>query len=350
MNCCNNCFKSNYLSKIILSDSRMGNCDFCSSKNVAIYSPKELIPFFRNIFSRYEVNNETGIDFYDAINEDFKDLILNADVLDPRKLLLAIIENDTEEFQELFDNKVISKLNKEQHLQQSQAIHSVWENFKNEIKNINRFHISNTIDLSKLGRFFENEAFINYSHKGKIFFRSRISSKIGFEKEEMGNPPPEKASAGRANPRGISYLYLADSVKTSMYETRSSLFDYVTVGEFRLKEDIRILNLCSPIYDPISWSENEAVDDYLIFVPFIQTLQTELALPIRRLDKDIDYLPTQYLSEFIKSIGFDGVKFQSSLNASGYNLTIFSVEKFECVKVDVYEIESIQFDYKEVLS
>jgi hypothetical protein len=164
----------------------------------------------------------------------------------------------------------------------------------------------------------------------------------------MGNPPIELASSGRANPKGISYLYVADSLETSMYETRASLFDYVTVGEFKLTEDIKILNLQNPKDDPIYWSEIEEIENYLIYIPFIQTLQKELSLPIRKRDQILDYIPTQYISEFIKSLGFDGVEYQSSLNSEGYNIAIFKPEKLECFKTNVYEIKDIKLTHGKI--
>ena len=91
----------------------------------------------------------------------------------------------------------------------------------------------------------------------------------------MGNPPtPELATAGRANPKGISYLYLTNEIKTALYETRATLFDYATIGEFQTKEDLKILNLRSIKNDPIPWAEEEAIEDFLIYIPFIQTLQS----------------------------------------------------------------------------
>ena len=53
MNCCVNCFNSEYLISIINADDRNGNCDFCKSINVSIYAARELAPFFRNIISLY---------------------------------------------------------------------------------------------------------------------------------------------------------------------------------------------------------------------------------------------------------------------------------------------------------
>ena len=165
----------------------------------------------------------------------------------------------------------------------------------------------------------------------------------------MSNPPVEKAKAGRANPIGISYLYIADDIKTTFYEVRASLFDYVSIGDFRIKEDIKVINLRGDTYDPILLSDKGELEDFLIHLPFITKLEQELSKPRRRSDNELDYLPTQYLSEFIKSIGFDGVEYQSALYPNGYNLAIFNPNKLECIKVGVYEIENIDLTHKKVV-
>ena len=348
MFCCTECFSSSYLRNIIHSDSRKGECNYCKSIDVSIYTPRELILYFGNILNLYNVDNESGIDILSALERDFTDTIFSGKVDNKLNLLKSIIEDDNEEFGALLNNKVSSALWKGEHSKKSDAIHSKWEEFKNEIKNINRFHIQATIDLAKLHNIFRNESFQTTLKKGRIFHRSRISDIKGIAIDEMGNPPKDKATGGRANPKGISYLYLADNVKTSLYEARATLFDFVTVGDFRLKEDIKILNLREPENDPIIWAEQEAINDYLTYIPFIKTLQKELSLPIRKLDKEIDYLPTQYLSEFIKSIGYDGVEFQSSLHSDGYNLAIFNPDKFECIRTNIYEIESIELNHRKL--
>jgi hypothetical protein len=341
MFCCSECFSSSYLRNIIDSDSRKGECEYCKSKDVSIYSPRELILYFGNILNLYKVDNDSGIDILTALERDFSDTIFSNKVKNKLNLLHAIIEDDNEEFGELLKNNVTSDLWRGEHSKKSDDIHSKWEEFKNEIKNINRFHIQATIDLAKLHNIFRNESFQTVIKKGRIFYRSRISDVNGIVIDEMGNPPNDRATGGRANPKGISYLYLADNIDTSLYEARATLFDFVTVGDFRLKEDMKILNLRKPENDPIIWAEQEAINDYLTYIPFIKTLQKELSLPIRKLDKEIDYLPTQYLSEFIKSIGYDGVEFQSSLHSEGYNLAIFYADKFECIKTNIFEIEDI---------
>ncbi|NLK52763.1 MAG: RES domain-containing protein [Syntrophomonadaceae bacterium] len=39
---------------------------------------------------------------------------------------------------------------------------------------------------------------------------------------ELCAPPKEKCSAGRLNPKGVPYLYLADSIDTVISELRPS--------------------------------------------------------------------------------------------------------------------------------
>ncbi|MFS4484206.1 RES domain-containing protein [Hyunsoonleella sp. 2307UL5-6] len=346
MNCCVNCFTSSYLISIINGDDRTGTCDFCSTENTSIYSARELSDFFRNILSLYVPDENSVLQISESLREDFN--IISEIVTSPTNLLKAIFEDEMDDLRELFENNV-SFQNKSLLEVESHNLHNIWNDFKKEIKFENRYHIQNTIDLKKLKTYFLHESFYKKIKKGRIFFRCRVSDKNGFSYEKMGNPPtPELASAGRANPKGISYLYIADSPETSMYETRASLFDYVTVGEFKLKEDIKVLNLRNPKDDPMYWSEFEEIENYLIYIPFIQTLQKELSLPIRKRDKILDYIPTQYISEFIKSLGFDGVEYQSSLNSDGYNIAIFNPRKLECFKTNVYEIKDIKLTHGKI--
>lgn len=345
MNCCINCFTSAYLISIINGDDRTGKCDFCKTKNTSIYSARELSPFFRNIISLYVKDNNSNSKISDSLKEDFN--VISENVSNPIDLLKAIFSDELDVFESVFNNNVSLKL-KPFLETQANDIHNVWNDFKQEIKFVNRYHIQNTINLEKLETFFLHESFYRNIKKGRIFFRCRVSDKIGFPCEKMGNPPIDLATSGRANPKGISYLYVADSLETSIYETRASLFDYATVGEFKLTEDIKILNLRNPKDDPIYWSEIEEIENYLIYIPFIQTLQKELSLPIRKRDKELDYIPTQYISEFIKSLGFDGVEYQSSLKSEGYNIAVFNSEKLECFKTNVYEIKDIKLTHEKI--
>lgn len=346
MNCCPNCFVSPYLQNIIQSIQQKGNCSFCGSKDVNIYKASALLPFFRNIFDLYEVDSKSDTYLWQSIVKSFG--IINQDNISSAKSLLeSIASEEKKSLDTLFKNKVSSY--DKNFSNRLSDIHSTWDSFKEEIKFKNRFHVSNSIDLTKLKDIFENEAFYK-SIKERNFHRCRISDKRGFSKEEMGNPPKERTIDGRVNPKGISYLYLASDEKTALCETRANLLDYVAVGKFQLKQDIKVLDLRNPNYDIIPWSERDMLERFLTYGLFIKDLQREVSLPIRKQDKQFDYIPTQYISEYIKSLGFDGIEYRSSLNKDGYNLVIFNPndEVIECIDIKVVEISENELKYNAV--
>ena len=59
-------------------------------------------------------------------------------------------------------------------------------------------------------------------------------------------------------------------------------------------------------------------------------LSTELSSPVIPDKTDTAYLPSQYLCELIKTAGFEGVIYNSSVSEKdGYNLALFNDSKVE---------------------
>lgn len=351
MKCCSECFSSEYLRTIIQTNaSEIGNCNFCGTNNIRLYDPRELLLFFRNLFDLYAISDSTifhAKPLEMQILLDFPNKIFKIeDTTIIRQLILKIIEDETDSFSELLQKNVyIECLVNPSTKNEASILEISWEKFVDEIKFENRFHIKNAIDLTKLEILLKqlDRKFV----KGKIFYRARISEKQGFSIKDMGNPPKHLTKAGRANPQGISYLYLANDVDTTIFETRAALFDFVSIGEFRLNEDITLINLHeTDLYDPMLLADKDMLKDFIILYPFVSRLEKEISKPNRRTDNELDYLPTQYLSEFIKSLGFDGVIYKSSVNPKGHNLAIFNPHKFECIKSYVHEIEDVTFGHK----
>jgi len=344
MNCCPNCFSSAYLQSFF-SDSEKGDCNFCGYKNTPVREAKELSVQLASLLNYYDVDNVHGLSIETQIQKDFPNQILKEGNKNQKNLLQAIVGNHLEQYGKIFNNNAILSLKQgDRHELQIQDHFNAWEEFKKELKFENRFHIKKAINLQLLELFFK-QTLSTIIRKNEIFYRGRISEMSGFDLTEMGNPPKEKATAGRANPYGISYLYLASDVETALYETRSSIFDFVTIGEFIANENLSVVNLREITAEPIRWAEIEELDKYLTYTPFLLNLQRELSKPIKKTDKEIDYLPTQYLSEYVKSLGYDGMKFQSSFYPKGYNLTIFSTQKLSCIDRKVYEITNTKYHY-----
>lgn len=344
MNCCTECFESPYLKDIINRNKAVGDCSYCGSKSINTYNPRELSLIFQNILDLYIVDNKDGGTIEEVLDLDLQQKIFSIKVSEKRKeLLVSIISNDLDRYEYLFKNKVALKcLSIEEHHRSVLPLQSAWSAFDEEIKKINRFHLQKIIDLDTLQSLLSR--YKKPIKRGKVFFRGRISGLEGFKKDEMFNPPASRSKAGRANPTGISYLYLSDKPKTTLYETRASLYDYVSVGEFFLKSDITVINLRGNDYDPILLAEDEELEDFLKYKPFISRLESELSKPIRKDDMELDYISTQYLCEFIKSLGYNGVEYKSSLCDDGYNLAIFNSDLFDCNNVSIYIINKIEFD------
>ena len=55
-----------------------------------------------------------------------------------------------------------------------------------------------------------------------------------------------------------------------------------------------------------------------------------MAKPMSRLDSDLDYLPTQYISDFAKFLGYDGVKYFSTFDKVSYNVALFDSSACDC--------------------
>lgn len=45
---------------------------------------------------------------------------------------------------------------------------------------------------------------------------------------------------------------------------------------------------------------------WVLSIKRLTELSKEIAKPLRRSDSTLEYLPTQYISEFVKSQGYDG--------------------------------------------
>lgn len=349
MRCCPSCFWDTEIRAIIETNSvEVGNCDFCKSVNTQLLNPQELADTFQVLLDVYLPAQKLE----GPVPEG--DLLKNVLVRDWRifrieqpEMVQAFLEVACSEEvlanPDLFYKPVLAEcLYNPMNAEQAEIQQINWENFTSEIKHENRFFLKNTINTDLLTRLFSRH--VRPYKKGKILNRGRVSDSFGYDASEMGKPPAKKAKAGRANPSGISYLYLASDLKTTFYEVRAGAYDYVSVGEFKLKQDVEVINLRDlQVISPFQLQEDLA--DFIVHQQYLQKLSQQLSKPLRRQDSELDYLPTQYLCEFIKSLGFHGVEYASSQNPSGFNIAVFDDGFFDCTKTYVHEIKSIDFDH-----
>ena len=356
MNCCERCFKDPEIKAIVKGANTKGTCDFCKSKNVSICNiseNKDLRDSFESLLDVYTPINDIGLNYSCERQRQLIYIlytqwnIFNIKMDDIYKFLIELLPGKYEEQPELFDGPVvIAGSTEEDYLKEYSILGSFqWEDFVAEIKEKNRFHT----DIIKKGILKTIlQASCKRYKEGQKFYRARIwDSEVGFKKAEMGAPPARFASAGRANPEGISCLYLADSLDTTLHETRAGVYDYATVGKFRLLKDIEVVNLAA--IDKIS--PFQEIDSSLLAInlPHLKKIGDEISKPLRRHDSSLDYLPTQYISDYIKSEGFAGIEYKSTMCREGVNFAIFNQNLLECIETKSYDIDSLSYTYKQMI-
>lgn len=93
----------------------------------------------------------------------------------------------------------------------------------------------------------------------------------------------------------------------------------------------------------------DQISNYITHQKYLARLEKELSRPIRRFDKELDYLPSQYLCEYVKSLGYDAIEYGSPFKTDGINLAVFNDSKLEAKTAEVYEITEMDFNFKKLM-
>lgn len=330
MNCCPNCFIDTEIKAIIsdLSDTK-GCCDICKKTNQDILCINELSDYFSPLLDLYEREDTSSVNIHQMLALDWR---IFANESFSTKILQDMFSKSS--YKELLEHKI-----KPNYINDTESV-EIWSSFTEEIKIRNRFFIKNNLFIRDIiEKLLKYHTFVLPA--GKKFYRARIcDSPEGFSLDQLGVPPSTKARAGRANPQGISYLYLAGTAETTLYEVRASFLDYVSIGEFELTRDVTIvalreINNISPFLPDLNLKE------YISNKNILYQFGAALSKPLRRVDSDLEYLPTQYLCEYIKSLGIDGVEYASAMHNGGVNYAFFDETKFKIVRALTKEVKKI---------
>ena len=362
---CDHCFTDKEIASIIcaVSATNVGECPVCHYRNGRLYDTSiqnELTPYFEELLNIYTPSTMLPDTYPRAetrsLIDDLKDrwnIFSNITRTQTYEILRSVCKELYANAPELFDGTVgIPELYDSVYLQDHALLkNNNWDAFVTEIKTKNRYH-SKIINFEILKKYC---SFIRKTYKtGDIFYRARISEQNGYSANEMTAPPLGKSSEGRANARGITCLYVASDIDTTLHEVRAGVFDFVSVGTFRLKQDITVVDLRA-ITEISPFVEGLEYLDHAINKQYLEKLNMEMSKSLRRSDSTLDYVPTQYIADFIKSIEhdgeqeYDGIEYNSTTNPGGYNIAIFNPDLLECVSVNVYDIEKLQYTSKKIL-
>jgi len=180
--------------------------------------------------------------------------------------------------------------------------------------------------------------------KGTSFFRARIGPHPtkrqinpkdrntllpikSYSGDEIKVPPFDKIKAGRANAKGIGFLYLASNEKTAIAETRPWKGSLVSLVRFNLMKDLSVVSLTSKSKNviPLFWLPfSGGINQCQYVKSFWAQIDADFAEPISPEDSEIDYIPTQILAEIFREYRADGIIYKSAMqNTTGYNLVLF---------------------------
>jgi len=138
---------------------------------------------------------------------------------------------------------------------------------------------------------------------------------------ERMKPKVNRASEGRANPRGIPYLYLATEEDTAIAEVRPWIGSYVSVAQFALRRELRVVNCVSDYRSTIIWCQQEPAPEVREQSVW-RDIDQAFSQPVTLADDIAEYAPSQILAEFFREKGLDGVAYGSSLG-DGHSVALF---------------------------
>lgn len=164
-------------------------------------------------------------------------------------------------------------------------------------------------------------------------------------------PLLDRASDGRANPRGIPCLYLATTKEAAMSEVRPWIGSYVSAGQFKTIRPLTVINCArrynqSPFfmrlddfnYEPPADERSEAVWTHI---------DQAFAKPMTRTDDQADYAPTQILAELFKESGADGVVYKSNFGNEGFNIALFDPNDAKLTCCGLFKVKGVQMTFSE---
>lgn len=333
MNCCAECFGDRGLRRNIipLRSTATGQCSYCGTDRVAIVAPTELAEYFELLVSAYRLD-PTGKLLVEWFREDWA-LFQHPRMGDPRaKDLLAEVLNNGEIIRQRFmpaSDPTIDRL-------------SEWEKLRDELMYHNRYFPEATIDLDRLEALL-SPLTLDADEVPTRWYRARIQTNdTPFTIDQMGAPPKRIASHGRANPAGIPYLYLGSSPVAVISEVRPHTGEIACVADFETPNDLKLIDLRNPrsMVSPFLLEDAIDIGKMRNDLPFLERLGNELTRPVLPQAAAIDYTPSQYLCEFIKNRGYQGVVYRSSVS-EGINLALFDPAMAHCDTVAQYRVTNV---------
>jgi hypothetical protein len=174
----------------------------------------------------------------------------------------------------------------------------------------------------------------------------------GFGPERM-KPRPNRATEGRANPAGISVLYLGTTEQTAISEVRPWIGASLSVAQFKTLKQLKAIDLSrghgkssffSVMHRFMNDGEQPTAEEKEKAVWI--DIDNAFSRPVTLSDDKADYVPTQILAEFFRNAGYDAIIYKSQFGEKGYNVALFNVDDADAINCAPYDVTEIEVKFK----
>lgn len=366
---CSKCIGDAAFSQWIKNNGERGLCDYDEShgkKNFVVsidVFAEHVDEYFRNkyCFGGQEIINGPDIDF-DQYGDSYKEILENdlecsSELVEEMAYYLPDDDgrsggepfyDDCQNYElitvaaEREDARQREEAEWEEHWYQERFAYK-WDDFCNTVKYKRRFFKTIDVLTDLLGKAEEYEV-------GKIkpiymlkadtpIFRARLLNDT-FTREKLDSDPARLLSAppsietrpGRMNVEFIPVFYGSFSRETALAEIRPSIGDTLAIGLYLLTRPLKVFDFTAfDNLDKVKGLHDEEISRIYSHTRYevIQHAQSQISRPIAQDKRQLEYIPTQIIAEYLSEhFGCDAVIFKSSLfethTSSERNIVIFN--------------------------
>lgn len=373
---CENCFDSNLISKHIKEKGNKTRADFicnsCENRSRFRIDRENFKKTIRSIIMKhYEHDSDHGLVSSASMmaREEDDDISMYIpqrmtynlidlcwelfEIDDNQKFYDLLVENRSYDYFE-FPYNIYDEtwMNLGRDWDVTSLIELNWDEFCKNVKHKARYfdhsQFNRINELSKL-----KETFSTLSKKVSIsLYRARkVNEKEKLKRiqvnpeKELGIATPEKSGHNRFSPSGIAYVYLSEDDETILKEIRVKNRDRVAIAKFSIN-DLNLVDLRKENIEIISKDifHDKCTAQLLCSANTILDFLYDITREVKKEDNHLEYIPTQIVSEYIWTLGYDGFIFDSSL-CDGTNYVLFKAEyKFIDYQIKKLRNKSIILD------
>ncbi len=164
-----------------------------------------------------------------------------------------------------------------------------------------------------------------------------------FSPERM-KPLRDRAFEGRANAKGIAYLYAATHQQTAIAEVRPWVGGFVSVAQLRITRDLRVMDCSTDDHRMKIYLDEPPPEERQSAV--WRDIDRAFSEPVTASDDVASYAATQILAEAFRQQGFDGIGYRSALGP-GHNVAFFDPDVADVINCSLVTIKRLTVEYTE---